>query len=459
MNNNLDYFLYGVFMVNKAIVNLDANIVVPYPKKPNLIDSNLPNKTLNIELVKAALDYINEHGKDEYNDAMQGMMALSLAYTEVFNASNESITTALLILEDPTNNSLSALSAITNITSGVNKLKNTLSGGLGAINDMVNGFDPTDIRSWAAMAAKLAQFLMCPESSFLADMVAAFKQIKNGVDNIISGRFLKEIKANLTSYINNLIPSKDDIMNFVKNIGAFIGINGSDIDMLIDVIDSTLKEHGLDFNYLYKLGDVIGGVIDFIDPNSQYNKDRLKGKDKNKDNLDPLQKYPESAFNIGEIEAIRCSFLAKIIQQLNNSYRANNRYDDLTLLAEMNPNTSNKELNKLINNYLDYGGRSIDSATSVKNSLGLGLHGKTALNTSLAALVINSNMYKELMYNLDNVNEDEVAFNITCLAAVNNLTYLLGMNHTELSKQKAFREGLMNIMRASDVMNLDNFIK
>jgi len=446
-------------MTDKIVVDLLDNLVVNKTDNNNSFQfagDNIPDKKLNIALIKSAFNYINKYGKEDYNNAMIGMMLLSNKYSEVFNDANNSIINTLNILNtDSTNQNLSAFGSLSNIGSGVDKAVSSISTGYSSVTNMATQFDPTNFSNWADMAKSLAKFLMCPEASFLGDLVNGFKDIVDSVKSFRPSQLLNDITNNLTNYIMGFIPSTNTLLDFVKNVASYVGINGADIDLLISTVGSILSMNGLNISYLRNI-PLLSNIVDYLDPASAINK--IRSQINNSGTFNYLDNIFSNSVFPTDIDTIRCSHLAKIIQQLSNSYRTNNRYDDLNIFSSMVPNTSNSSLNSLLSNYSNYNNRSNIASNNIKNAISLGNSGKTTLNTSLSALVLNGNIMKSTIDNFNKVNENQASYTVAKIGAINNLNNLKQVNNFELTKQKAFREGLSNIQRSSNFLNLSNFV-
>ena len=206
----------------------------------------------------------------------------------------------------------------------------------------------------------------------------------------------------------------------------------------MSLVNSLLSGRGLSSNYLDSIIQ-LQSIRSLLDPDSLMN---------NYSNSYYGNSIPkQSTYN-------RCSKLAKLIQQLTNSYRQNIRFEDLTYRAEKTSSISDpvlrSKIDRLTNstyNRLAY--ESEDSAAKLN-----GYSNESAINASFASAVENIRVINEINAGLDEVDGDLVKYDLASNKSISMLSALIERNKVTEQRLVALEENLLAIRRKNSFYNL-----
>lgn len=440
--------------MSSSLIMVDLNKYIL--KKDGTIDNNL---------VMSALNTMNTIKRDEYIIAMKGIVIFNDLITDTLkdiNIANGSIIDELTKNATIRKQSVGALSSFSNIGSSIND-------GCSAVNNFTKSIDPTNYNSLGSYIHAMANFLLCPEAGLMGLIGGVFGSLSSGINNFNPKNILQGALSDLTSFLTG-VPGVNHLMNFVASVSSYVSsvtanvrdfikeaisldVNvkdyvlsklaalGGGIMGLINSIKEILAMFGKDLSYILDIPQ-LAPVKDFLDPDSDYNKSDawLNGYGPSK------LPFPE------EKEPIRCSTLAKIIAQLNDSYRTNYRYDYAILDNRYVSGISDPNLKNIISGYLDYPNRSYQASLSKDVLNKYGFKGKTALNTGLATILENNSRLLENRSLYNNMNDSNRQDNAARI--LYNSQYMHDLNTYELHRQYSSKDGLQMIINRSSFMNL-----
>lgn len=286
----------------------------------------------------------------------------------------------------------------------------------------------------------LAAFLACPERSLLGDLDNAFSSIVNKGANLNPSNLLTSALQNLTKSILNQVPGANNLLGFFENLSAYFMTKGSDKGYALGLVNSLLGSHGQSSSYILDMA-ILNGVKDLLDPS----KDSVYIN-----NVSPNIPLPY------ELEKQQCSQLAKIIQQSQSSYRADNRFDDLDVNNSATVNISDPKVFRMVDAILGNAARSVDYEKELAVAKSNGYHGQTALNASFSTAIENMRLLTEMENQLNEVSGDPVRFEAVRINIIQNTAYLQALNNISTQRLYAFEEGIGNIQRRSNFYDLSN---
>jgi hypothetical protein len=427
-----------------------------------LVGENNNLKAINIDIVKAGLNYISTGSKADYDFAMEGILILSNLYTDTFYSINQDMNDILNILY-PDTRSLSAFAVTNTVSSSMSSISSSCNKALGSCTSFANSINPANYNDLSSYIKSLAQFLLCPEASLLGDLLGAAKSILNAITNLRPAELLNAIKSDLSSLMgdiisaaksyatatlgsvlgtimNNLPPSVNSLLGFIEKVQLFASAFIDLAEDLWDAIESIMKMFGLSAEDLFRIGILSGLGASIKNAISNNNS-------KNSVKIVPNIQTPSA------VDTIRCSQLAKIMQQQTNSYRVNNRYDYLNNNSSIVSGISDNSIKGLFSNYSNYQTNASNLNQSTKVYTSMGYLGKTALNSSMAAMVRNASSNRTINSLLGGIKTDSdySAAKTTIGNIANNL---LTVNKVEMHKHTTMREGIKNIMAESKYYNI-----
>jgi hypothetical protein len=429
-----------------------------------LVGENNNLKAINIDIVKASLNYISSGSKADYNYAMEGIIVFSNLYSDTFYNINQDMSDILQVLY-PESRSLSALAVSNAISSSMSSVSSSCNKALGSCTSFANKINPTNYSDISSYIKSIAQFLLCPEGSLLSDLLGAAKSILNAVTNLRPAELLNAIKSDLSSLMrdivtaaksyasstlgsvlntimSNLPPSANSLLGFIEKVQLYASAFIDLAKELWDAIESIMRMFGLTADDLFGIGilsDLGKSIKNAITNGNNSSNSGVK--------IIPGLKVPNA------VDTIRCSQLAKIMQQQTNSYRANNRYDYLNNNSSIVSGISDSTIRGLFSNYSNYqnNASNLNQSSSIYTSMGY--LGKTALNSSMAAMVRNASSARTINSLLSGVKTDS-DYSAAKSSIGNIANNLITVNNVEMQKQTVMREGLKNIMTESNYYNI-----
>ncbi|CCE26105.1 g081 [Yersinia phage phiR1-37] len=429
-----------------------------------LAGENNDLKAINIDIVKASLNYISAGSKADYNFAMEGILVLSNLYSDTFYSINQDMNDILNVLYSDSR-SLSAFAVSNSISSSMSSISSSCNKALGSCTSFANSINPANYSDISSYIKSIAQFLLCPEASLLGDLLGAAKSILNAVTNLRPAELLNAIKSDLASLMrdvvsaaksyatsalgsvlntimSNLPPSANSLLGFIEKVQLYASAFIDLAQELWDAIESIMRMFGLTADDLFGIGilsDLGTSIKNAINNNNSSNNSGIQ--------IVPGIKVPSP------VDTIRCSQLAKIMQQQTNSYRANNRYDYLNNNSSIVSGITDSSIKSLFSNYSNYQTNASNANQSTKVYTSMGYLGKTALNSSMAAMVRNASSTRTINSLLNGVNTD--ADYSAAKSSIGNIANnLITVNNVEMQKQTTMREGLKNIMTESNYYNI-----
>jgi len=421
-------------------------------------------KAINIDIIKASLNYISTGSKAEYDYAMEGILILSNLYSDTFYSINQDMNDIINVLY-PDSKSLSAFAVSNAISSSMSSVSSSCNKALGSCTSFANTINPSNYGDLSSYLKSIAQFLLCPEGALLSSLLGAAKSILNAVTNLRPAELLNDIKSDLASLMrdvvssaksyatsalgsvfgtimSNLPPSANSFLGFIEKIQLYASAFIDLAKELWDAIEDIMRMFGLTADDLFGmdiLSDLGSSIKNAITNGNNSNSSGIK--------IIPGLSVPSP------VDTIRCSQLAKIMQQQTNSYRANNRYDYLNNDSSIISGISDSTIKGLFSNYSNYQTNASNNNQSAKVYSSMGYQGKTALNSSMAAMVRNASSSRTINSLLGGVKTDS-DFSAAKFSIGNIASNLITVNNVEMQKQTTMREGLKNIMSESKYYNV-----
>ena len=320
------------------------------------------------------------------------------------------------------------------ISSTVKSVSKSINNALGSIGKFIDSINP--MNGFSALK-NLAEFLACPEQSFLADIKNAVNDIKGTISNINPKQLLNSALESLSKHILDAFPVINDMLNFFNDINSLFKTDYDRVDALTAIHD-LLYQHGKGLDYFDNY-DVMGNIKDLLDP-------------KNPIYTNPDMKIPGALPE--STVSNKCSALGKIIAALEESYRTGHVFDDLITDKAILKYVEDPDLRKAIDNLLGVSpvsGIYYDASEQTQN---LGYHGRTATNNTLAVAMINNKELSTSLKDLDSVGDDELKFHTTKMAVETKLDNLTDINNVAHQRILAFREGVSSVQRENDYYDL-----
>ena len=134
-----------------------------------LAGENNDLKAINIDIVKASLNYISAGSNADYNFAMEGILVLSNLYSDTFYSINQDMNDILNVLY-PDSRSLSASAVSNSISSSMSSISSSCNKALGSCTSFANSINPANYSDISSYIKSIAQFLLCPEASLLGSL-------------------------------------------------------------------------------------------------------------------------------------------------------------------------------------------------------------------------------------------------------------------------------------------------
>lgn len=431
----------------RNISELNSPIITSDGNNENTIDS-----TLNLSFLESAGNSIKDK-RDTEGLAIDTMLMISKeAQTSIFDTTDAiqelsvTLNNSIFIPEAP----LVSRFAFKPVTEGLSKnfenigkdvdsarksiktATNSIGKFLDSINPMKNGL--------GAIKA-LVQFLLCPEESFIGDILNAIKSVVDVARNIKPKELLENALVELSSHIIGRFPVINNLMNFFNLINRFFD-TGGDRKTALDMVSDLIKDLGKKYDYL----------------------DNISGLDLIKDLLDPSNNINNGKLPIGstglpdEIVAQKCSALGKIIAQLENSYRVGHRLEDIIIDDSLIRQITDKRLRDTVNTLFGVGKKTNEKHKANFNALTLGYHDKTAINSTLSTMITTGAQLNALDAKLAQVNGDPIKYNELALEGLPQLQSLLELNNISLKRMLSMDEGLTNIKRTNDYYDISGIL-
>jgi hypothetical protein len=326
------------------------------------------------------------------------------------------------------------------VKSGINTCVGTAKDCISSAKDAtVNFAKAINPNSGFAGIKNLATFLACPERSLLGDLDNAFSSIVNKGTNLNPTNLLTSALQNLTKSILNQVPGANNLLGFFENLSAYFLSSGSDKGYALGLVSSLLGSHGQTSSYLLDMA-ILNGVQDLLDPSKE---------SVYINNVSAPIPLPY------ELEKQQCSQLAKIIQQSQSSYRADNRFDDLDVNSAATVNITDPKVFRMVDAILGNTARSAEYEQELAVAKSNGYHGQTALNASFSTAIENMRLLTEMENQLNEVSGDPVRFEAVRINIIQNTAYLQALNNISTQRLYAFEEGIGNIQRRSNFYSLD----
>ena len=325
-----------------------------------------------------------------------------------------------------------------NINTDINKAKESIKVAKTSINKFLESINPMKNGTNAIQA--LAQFLLCPEESFIADILNAFESIVDIAKNLKPKQLLQNALMELSNHIIGRFPVVNNLMNFFNNINRYFNAGGDRVEAL-DLIQKYINKLGNKYSKFddYSLLDL---VKDLLDPSNSINKLPIGGNGLPKDIL-----------------TAKCSALGKLIAQLESSYRAGHKFDDIIIDASLLQYVGDKQVRTLINNTFNVQ-KNVNSFSLAKdNAMSLGYHDKTAINSTLSTIITTGAHLNALDAKLDEVRGNPVEYNNLILESNFQLGKLKEINEASLKRMISMNEGLTNIKRKNDFLDISSILE
>ncbi|BDH16404.1 MAG: hypothetical protein [Bacteriophage sp.] len=432
---------------NLKKLNLDKDLVVnnnSNVQTTEMVDTTQPNYSLDTDNLQGISDHYGN--KNEYElTAMASMLELSGGLQDVLFTSNESIqdlqdvfTGVNTLGADTIEDEKPFTEDINNIKSDIKKAKKSIKKAKDSISNLIDNMNPKKNGLNALKA--LAHFLMCPEESLIGDIMNAFDSVINIAKNIKPKQLLQDALTELSTHILGRFPVVNNIMNFFILLGRYLGTDFGNNKNALDLVHNLIKKLGKKYDYL----------------------DNYTGLDLIKDLLNPEDsifagKLPMNNNGI-PVEVIRnkCSALGKIIAQIEASYRANNRFDDLVSTKNVLDYISDPELKRRMSIALAIDKNANQFLQLEDTASKLGYHNKSAINSGLVSLMTTGSHLTKLDEELDKVGDDTNKYNALSIEATQQLASIKKINNASIQRLMAFDEGVSNIKRETTFYNISN---
>jgi hypothetical protein len=331
------------------------------------------------------------------------------------------------------------------ISGYVNNIVGSASSGLdragNSIMGMASKFSPDALLSNPLGAiASLAKLLLCPERTFLSDITNAFNSIASGYNNFNPSSLLNTAMGDLSQFLNNYVPGFSPLMSFVSLLSRYLKTGGSDIDSAMSMVDQILNGNQLDRSYLLNISQ-LQALKDQLSPSSPYYQSSTSKI------TTPLA-LPQA------IDRTRCSELAKVIKQLLDTYRADNRFEDVQLRTDLLSSIKDPVLANKVSKYMDASVKWSQDQKKKDLVDSMGYQNTTALNSALAVSMVNAQTINNTKQELKAVNGDPDKLSVAQVNANNNLPYIQTVNNQSIQDLKSFEEGIDSITRTANVYNM-----
>lgn len=288
----------------------------------------------------------------------------------------------------------------------------------------------------------LAKFLACPEPSFLQDLLNATGMIINKLLNSKPVQLLTTAMTNLTKSILTSIPGTNYLLDFFTGVGNYLNTFGSDVKYVLSLITGVLKGLGRNTDYLTG-NNMLSSLSSMLDPSQgSYN---INGS--------------STGFRLPTaLNNANCSQMGKIINQLQGSYRSNNRFDDLSsnssYLYSISDPAIRRTADGITGSSILLGNRNQASKLHTSN----GYTSNTALSNSISTAIEVNRVLSSMETEYNSVGDDPARFEAVRINTQTNGQYLNSLMNTSSSDLIAFNEGLGNINRRSSFYDLGGIL-
>ncbi|WP_368880392.1 hypothetical protein [Proteus mirabilis] len=469
-------------MSDTKVIDLDAMIYTELPlmgvESVDSVDKN--KKILNYEIILLALEHIHTNNRPQFDFVMRGMKKMCNIYIDGFSEINENVNNLtkdineILYPEPPLTLPMGMTfmakgTGLNSLDSSVDKISNGCDGVLNGCTGLANQFSPiADSGDMTSFLKGMADFLVCPELSFINDIINGVNNIVDAIKNFRPDQILQELAGKLAEFVEEIVSDiASSIIDMAGNIADYYFSEGTMLNDLLDTIDMVLDMYDATWDMLMNtpiIGDMFrdlynkkpnqsnGGLINQVIDNGLGSLTGSKNK--------PDIKYPEWDTPINNfpqpVETIRCKQLAKIAQQMEDSFRSNNRFDMYLIDTRMVSEITDPKVKDQISDYIRYGDRLNASINNKENARKLGFRGKTAYNSSMSNLMYITSTVRNNKAELSKVNNNDGLHNILVKMHNDNKYIVLTLNE-EINKHSTLLEGLNNIDRQNKYYDFEDF--
>jgi hypothetical protein len=208
----------------------------------------------------------------------------------------------------------------------------------------------------------------------------------------------------------------------------------------MSMVDQILNGNQLDRSYLLNISQ-LQALKDQLSPSSPYYQSSTSKI------TTPLA-LPQA------IDRTRCSELAKVIKQLLDTYRADNRFEDVQLRTDLLSSIKDPVLANKVSKYMDASVKWSQDQKKKDLVDSMGYQNTTALNSALAVSMVNAQTINNTKQELKAVNGDPDKLSVAQVNANNNLPYIQTVNNQSIQDLKSFEEGIDSITRTANVYNM-----
>lgn len=327
------------------------------------------------------------------------------------------------------------------LSGSVSNIKNQCSKGIDSVKSFANTLNPAN--GFTAIAA-LVKFLMCPEASLLGDLTNTFNSVVRGANNLNPSNLLNGALQNLTSSVlGRAPPTLNTMMNFFSLLNQYFNTKQGSMNKnaTLESIARLLNSHGKDMSYISN-ANIFSNIKDLLSPsNTIYNNMKV---------TTPLPVVTITQY---------CSNLAKIIAQMQASYRSNNVYDDVVTNRITVANISDPAVASEVDRLTGMTPSANQYINASNSATDLGYHGETAINSSLVASIENAKYLELIDKEFTEAGNDPAKLEIARINSIEYTNYLTELNNTTSTKLVAFSKGIDNIRRESDYYNISETIE
>lgn len=460
--------------MTKVVLNIDKHI----NSKPNaviLTELNSPSIDLNGDLLVPEQRNLNlnflaaagktiENKRDSESAAIETMLVISeesqdclFDITDTLLELKEIFESSVFITEEPAPmmqfffkppslpkfNFKPSTSGLANnfksIKGDITKAKDSIKTATSSINKFLQSINP--MKNGLNAIKALAQFLLCPEESFIGDILNAFNSVVDIAKNIKPKELLQNALIELSNHVIGRFPVVNSLMNFFNYINRFFDTGADKLETL-ELIEKFIKDLGKKYDYLDDYS-ALELIKDLLNPSNNINKGKI-----------PIS-------GVGLPEAIisqKCSALGKLIAQLESSYRAGHRFEDIIIDPYLISQVTDKELRTVISNIFGVSKNLTAKEKAVQNARTLGYHDNTAINSTLSTIITSGAQLNALDSQLSMVNEDPVKYNELAINAISQIDTLLEINNVSIKRSMSMNEGLTNIKRRNDHLDISGIL-
>ena len=212
---------------------------------------------------------------DFASDAKEGMFLFNEAAAEIKATMNGTAEPVTSQWHDP-NYKSPLKSSVGDIKKDYDNAKKAIKKAKSSAKNFLNSINP---KNGLGAVKALAQFLLCPEESFLADVMNAFNMVVNGVKNIKPKELLGQALGELTNHLLHRFPAVNNLLNFMLYMRRYFNTTKlSGVDNSKELVDKLIKELGdkWNFNDDYDGFDLLR---DILNPDSDRGKIPIGGND------------------------------------------------------------------------------------------------------------------------------------------------------------------------------------